>query len=104
MSHTPGPWMEGERHESKVEIYSVIGPICRVLAPVPFVGREPMSANASLIAAAPDLLAALKRLQEAHWEIVKDERDDSSVGIFGWGTEHELNAEARAAIAKAEGK
>lgn len=73
MSHTPGPWhvMGGElaRRSGRVAtIYATDDQELRYLAHVPFdlVHAEhdptPSEANARLIAAAPDLLAALEAL------------------------------------------
>ena len=59
--HTPGPWMT-RRHVSGplADIYSIDH--CDCLATTAFHGWtfEEMEANARLIAAAPDLLAACK--------------------------------------------
>jgi len=85
--HTPGPW----------SIYSITfkgyhqiacaqgGRVCQV---VPF--KDEYKANARLIAAAPDLLEALKSMCEG-FSALKD-------------SDFPALAKARAAIAKAEGK
>jgi len=103
--HTPGPWEyvpSTENHGAYIcgpwgstvcDCYTmtVPGPFNGWKAkPVPFHG-EAMDANARLIAAAPDLLAALKDLL-AYVE-----------GVYG---DHESSEgeTARAAIAKAEGR
>lgn len=57
--HTPGPWRVGDR-EPYVEIW---GPMLMNAYPVlASMEAEPREANARLIAAAPDLLAALPDL------------------------------------------
>ena len=59
-------------------------------------------ANARLIQAAPELLAACKLFEtaEAAWEA-----DEGSEGTFGeWMDKHGVSAAMRAAIAKAEGR
>ena len=75
MSHTLGPWKVSDpfQNEYGVSVYAGEIPIATVIqAPSRFdIPRkqelEEIRANAHLIAAAPDLLAALKRcVQEAH--------------------------------------
>ena len=57
--YTPGPWSVGEENESKADILSDHGEMVAVAR-----GRPPATliANARLIAAAPDMLAALKQV------------------------------------------
>ena len=92
VKHTPGPWYhEADSHtgavktEGKKLIASVFGddPECRE--------DDRQIANATLIAAAPDLLAALQA-------IVTDEGGTRSVS-----RDHLIAVAARAAIAKATG-
>lgn len=68
--HTPGPWKAATAGSSIVGI-PVVGPKGRAIASLHFSpegvpGREPYNAeqlaNAQLIAAAPDMLAALKKI------------------------------------------
>ena len=85
--HTPGPWRDGG--PSAIGGWPVVGTgrgriICYMRYAYPIDSKT--AANARLIAAAPDLLAALKNL-EHEWD---GERCDM--------------AEAQEAIAKAEGK
>ena len=87
--HTLAPWKVIEAHrgyiiEATDYAYDV--------AVVRTAGNHDNEANAQLIAAAPDLLEALKALLEA----VDDVSDD-----FGWPL---ATDKARAAIDKAEGK
>lgn len=93
--HTPGPWWIGiETDKGEVEVVSDDRPyICMVL-PGAIDGLT--LANARLISAAPDLLAALERMAGA---FVPHPRDDTE----GWREEHEACELARAAIAKATG-
>ncbi len=62
-AHTQGPWEIGEAHESMAMIYApkVDGFVARAQAPDPF-DYATKNANARLIAAAPELLDALKVL------------------------------------------
>ena len=95
--YTPGPWgplpgrMTANRHGNlrSVEIWS----LCRgmqvgVAKILPLEDAGERTANTRLIAAAPDMLAALKRVMQLSASAGSDE-------IFG---------EVRAAIAKAEGR
>jgi hypothetical protein len=93
-AHTPGPWAISELQPSYV-----VGPqpdfnVVAAVAEFDKYGRVDLAfkngaANARLIAAAPDLLTALKRLME--YSSVRNAVD----------TEHQEMADA--AIAKAEG-
>lgn len=103
-AHTPGPWVFGNWADKKqgepdgaswVEIWSLQDGEDAL----PFVAckHQDQLANARLIAAAPELLEALKDMLEVHgvrWEHV---RADSSIPQ-SWV---ELSDKARAAIAKA---
>jgi hypothetical protein len=103
-AHTPGPWIAGT-FSSVVGIPVVATPIGRAIAAVHcFPGNAPharefnavAAANARLIAAAPDLLAALRRLASpANFseESLSSHSDDCRCCI----------CEARAAIMKAMG-
>lgn len=89
--HTPGPWTMSRRQNNMIDIQHAMGDVkgaithslCRVQARESWL--EEAAANARLISAAPDLLAALKGVLR-----VADRQTD------------EFDA-ARAAIAKAEG-
>lgn len=73
-AHTPGPWhidavMGEDRHEICAEPTAESGNpnviatvFCDLLDPHPAIGLTEANANARLIAAAPDLLAALREL------------------------------------------
>jgi len=100
--HTPGPWSyRSELHDDWGFVRAGRFLICQArdprymdnehLAQCREVGRDPWEANARLIAAAPDLLDALKLLESAA-RILPPNIDPSSP-----------LAQARAAIAKAEG-
>lgn len=96
--HTPGPWLIGRG----ADFYPIVHTAPDTFSPsgqgVAHVTKRPMcqehTANAALIAAAPDMLEALRELviaaEAAGWDL-----DDLNAPI--------LNA-ARAAIAKAEGR
>ena len=86
--HTPGPWAVGPDLEV---FYAPNGaPITRPLRLTSLVGRtEEDVANAKLIAAAPELLAALEGLTE---------------GPLSLNELNELMADAREVIAKAKGE
>lgn len=82
--HTPGPWLadfhneqrNGGRFVTYVRGGNQLVPIAAVPTGVEGYGREERRANARLIAAAPELLAALQALDErghtqATWSIAK---------------------------------
>lgn len=98
MAHTPGPWMVGTR-EPYVEVW---GPMRMNASPIiASLECQPRDANARLIAAAPELLAALHECEEYF-----DNRADADCDQDGFipNKEMRLLTEVRAAIAKAEGK
>lgn len=87
-THTPGPWRVGPTH--KDDSFAIHAQTASVVHCKPFSSsHKSAEANARLIAAAPDLLAALISLVRA------------SDGHHGSIRERDI---ARAAIAKAEGK
>ena len=105
--HTPGPWAVDSNNrvigpprphkqgatiglDTGVHLASVKDTICYVTCLT--LAAQP--ANARLIAAAPDLLAALEQLV-TDWQDVPDPMDRESQGPF---------EQARAAIAKARGR
>jgi hypothetical protein len=93
MKHTPGPWSLSEKYHS-VNVRAVDGPYVADCNASAAIGWETKQANAHLISAAPDMLAALKTL------------DSIERGMQGWheDAKAEAWAKARAAIAKAEGR
>lgn len=93
--YTPGPWIAGDDEGSD---YYLVGPHDGdgiVYQPVVKLHSE---ANARLIAAAPDLLAAVQRFLD--YESAMDSREDVS-GMLIYA---EFSDMARAAIAKATGE
>lgn len=83
--HTPGPWTTAEE-----PTYCAIRTDGRVIADMRLVGLHYNKADARLIAAAPELLEALKDMLDGH--------EDACTG-YGEGAADK----ARAAIAKATG-
>jgi len=97
MTHTPAPWKARQvPDDAKNEKYShwVDAQNAAPVADVRDYGEETSEANARLIAAAPELLEALKNLTE-DIENTLDYKQDGT-------PEHELILAARAAIQKAE--
>lgn len=93
-THTPGPWTVGDTAIwalDDCEFHAIadcpVNHTCR--------DAETMWANARLIASAPDLLAALKEALAVHGGDLRFGPDED---------EQSWCAQARAAIAKAEGK
>lgn len=100
-AHTPGPWNVDQGKPTKTRGIDIIGPNTRhVVASVHFPSEVWSSvesqtrarATARLIAAAPDLLAALELMTDQYEQVCHDNN------VMGWpaAVEH-----ARAAIAKA---
>lgn len=92
MSHTPGPWTIHKRSATSVVgskgfVVAACGG-CSTNAVNPDDLHAELTANARLIAAAPDLLEALEELMQL---CIED----------GWTAEGHWNAKARAAILKA---
>lgn len=83
MAHTPGPWWVDADPGEGVEVHDGFGRTASVWGE-----EDTATANARLIAAAPDLLAALRRLVD----YCDNHSDYDSIGA------------ACAAIAKAEGR
>jgi hypothetical protein len=87
-AHTPGPWVVHE-DDMGLSIHA------RDLLVADLVQHDEVDANAALISAAPDLLAALERLLE-HGE---------RLNIYSQaGEDAQVIAQAKAAVAKARGK
>ena len=90
--HTPGEWVVDEFYEDAgcYRIRAADENICHVHAFVPHGSTPEADANARLIAAAPDLLAALKLVLE-----------ENGTGAPLWEDGSELDLVVRAAIARA---
>ena len=107
MTHTPGPWeivLEGNDHVIRGERYFV--------AEIIGIDGYQEYDNARLIAAAPEMLAALKavrdHLQRASFDYSNGATDPlgqfDEGNVYGWKAHNELVAQLEAAIAKAEGQ
>ena len=93
--HTPGPWAVFTT-EDEWGCDTFVGTLTDTLFDVrPWKGHSWQEANASLIAAAPDLLEALRGAADMLDRIATGE---------DWGAIEEQIQDARAAIAKAEGR
>jgi hypothetical protein len=106
--HTPAPWVLKIRpaeHDDNVTVAEIEQPrsvkyrgaVTRMQSAehIYGIGRDELIANARLIAAAPDMLEALKGL-------LADIQDYQRINNLG-GDDNHWQAMARAAIAKAEG-
>jgi hypothetical protein len=96
--HTPGPWHIGRRAGNPA-IYAQDG---AEVAQMLTVTNDDWRDNARLIAAAPDLLAALERA-EALLRIACNPGIDKNVTLCASSCQWAAN-EARAALAKAQGE
>ena len=97
-AHTPGPWKIGNGTKANIISLRTYDTVAR--CEVEFGGSvsvpETITANARLIAAAPDLLEALTMFVEY---LDADDQDDTAKGI----AKDIAETKARAAIAKATG-
>ena len=93
-AHTPGPWIHRTRLDDGANIGCKDGyAICDMAYKYSSISKDELDADAKLIAAAPDLLAALT-------SIVTSLADQDDEGLI----EHaQQMIDARAAIAKATG-
>jgi len=105
MPYTPGPWTINEKWPT--EVVSAKGAICETDAGAPE-SVEEMEANARLIAAAPELLEALKayqRLDDAHANCKEcDGEVMPELCEACFPLAYYARLKRRAAIAKAEGR
>lgn len=88
--HTPGPWVPDQLGERR-HILTKSGYVVAAISPL-YAYKKSHEANAALIAAAPDMLAMLKKVAAA------EDRMPGNNPIAG------LADEIRALIAKAEGR
>lgn len=97
-AHTPGPWEIGylDKHGQRLVRGQHIE-ICTCWHHSAL--EKEMEANASLIAAAPDLLAALEDSLDSLEYVAKVDPVFS-----GWGVRQQRIAAAKAAVAKAKGE
>ena len=91
MRHTPGPWMI-QQQAGRVWIYSSNHPEGHICEFIDRGLRERKEANAHLIAAAPELLEALKLMREDYEDCEEGLITDKTMAI------------AKQAISKAEGR
>ena len=105
--HTPGPWvateMQSPEFGHRLQINNKDGYYVAEIDLRPASGpRADIDANASLIAAAPELLEALRHAETA-LIVTAGLTDESGTKIIKDGYGYELK-QIRAAIAKAEGR
>lgn len=104
--HTPGPWISAEPYPYGVQVSSTNGYVCRV-SESGKKSTEEQRANARLIAAAPDLLAALEDAIAKMKQYIPKAAQGYDNGCFkyvGMGEDFDCSCaicKARAAIAKA---
>jgi len=97
--HTPGPWKFTGGYAPAVKTqtgHHICGGILGIPDQIGGYSLAECSANARLIAAAPDLLAALK-----DWQELRDSEGDDGRDVVEWI--ERVERQMRAAIAKAEG-
>jgi hypothetical protein len=94
--HTPGPWLLGNEFEDDTELSIINDDDHRICEIGPFLQEwtDEERANALLIAAAPEMLEALKRVAY---------EDDRKRGFY-FVIHQTIMQQVKAAIAKAEGR
>lgn len=101
-AHTPGPWTDESGDGSKWGVFDADGRAVALAQQIVSlradVYQAERTANARLIAAAPDLLAACKSFVEY------EKAMDSGDHVGGMLAYSQFSREAREAIAKAEGR
>ncbi len=97
--HTPGPWVADIKADGSTEVWSADYSMF-IAKRHQMNDRDEAKANTNLIAAAPDLLAALEKIVFDEERRRKDLRHNSPAAKF---CDARLDA-ARAAIAKARGE
>lgn len=113
-AHTPGPWAyRPDTHDDWGTVRAGRYHICQARDPryvddeylrqCRVERRDPWEANARLIAAAPELLAALECTVDC-LEYIQRLEKETSAPILGWGVRASRIHAARAAIAKARGQ
>ena len=123
--HTPGPWIyhwtlpqeirigwikeHGEKPRTSPAEFLDSDGHNLVIARLPLDRKsdeptEEMKANARLIASAPDLLAALQRLQQSYYPLTRRKSESHLDASLRWSDEQDkAHDAARTAIAKARG-
>jgi hypothetical protein len=114
MTHTPGPWVTADTKfaggiRTEVEAAGECGPICaciRTLNARKVRSWDEVDANAKLIAAAPELLAALKQCREALLHLCHNcpAFEDDAPEFNEGGIGYEACGKAIEIINKAEGR
>ncbi len=94
-AHTPGPWRIATKDTNR-RVVDAAGHSTCVASPLTRGREDEAKANAVLVAAAPDMLAALQRIKA---ECVQAEKCGWSAPSGAW-----LDVIASAAIARAEGR
>lgn len=77
--HTPGPWAVGSNNSVITEAPADLRIICQPFTDGtygPILSQEQQEANASLMAAAPDLLAAAEKVIEMNRQHAEDQYGD----------------------------
>lgn len=92
--HTPGPWRIGHQDHTQTKIFGAHRTEASHIASTPF-GTIEDASNARLIAAAPELLAALEAVIAESRRVIHPDSADNRL--------YSIDVIARAAIAKATG-
>lgn len=99
--HTPGPWVEGESHETSVQIWSVLAKKTVARVECLLGDQKRLRADVRLIAAAPELLEALVNANKLLTQLMPGVKH---IALQDYGFLNSTLMQVTAAIAKAEGK
>lgn len=99
--HTPSPWIEGESHETSVQIWSVPAKKTVALVECLLGDQKHLRADARLIVAAPELLEALVNANKLLTQMMPGV---AHIALQDYGFLNSTLLQVTAAIAKAEGK
>jgi hypothetical protein len=104
--HTPGPWAQPEikRAHNRWHVEGGGRLVAAAGGPQFAIPADEADANARLIASAPDLLAALQRLQQSYYPLTRRKSESHLDASLRWSDEQDkAHDAARTAIAKATG-
>jgi hypothetical protein len=104
MSHTPGPWEIHHYGDNEGDIHGSDGTLVCMMREGDTAPDQDWSADARLIAAAPELLAAMKRMREVFEQLSEGDWRELDATYVDQLIENDGLHGCDKAIAKAEGR